>query len=352
MKVEQLKDNGEELRLRVSASAAEMSKAFTDGLDAFVTQYQMNELEGETSLEKINKALGEEDGKAAVYNAVINYLVPFALEKQGAMPVSTYGIESEETPEPDKMFSFDMTVLVKPEFELSSYEPVKVEIEPKPAVRDEDIDEQVGILVRQFAAAQQGKQPNDQTVEVPELTDEWVAQNMKPMGISTVAELRERFRATSEEELANRYEQAKMAAAMDEYVKRFEGEISAKMIEVMTQELYETFLAQLAQEGIALDAFYAQQHLSEEEVRANLATQAKMQLLQGFILDAVYRHESLKLEPGDMIAAMRNIAPGHEEEAFDAMQKSGRSTLLKEGAARMKAAGWIMANTEFVVAGE
>ena len=40
MKVEQIKDNGEEVRLRVFASAAEMSKAFTDGLDAFVVQYQ------------------------------------------------------------------------------------------------------------------------------------------------------------------------------------------------------------------------------------------------------------------------------------------------------------------------
>ena len=171
---------------------------------------------------------------------------------------------------------------------------------------------------------------------------------MSPMGIATVAELRDRFRATSEEELENRYAQAKMAAAMDEYAKRFEGEISEKMIEVMTQD--ETFLAQLSQEGITLDAFFAQQHLTEEEVRANLATQAKMQLLQGFILDAIFRHEALKLEPSDMIAAMRNIAPGREEETFEAMQKSGRSTLLKEGASRMKAAGWIMANTEFVIA--
>ena len=266
------------------------------------------------------------------------------------MPVSTYGIESDETPEPDKMFSFDMTVLVKPEFELSSYKPVKVEIEPKPEVNEADIDEQISMLVRQFSAAQQGVQPDDDSLQVPEVTDEWVADNMSPMGIATVAELRDRFRATSEEELENRYAQAKMAAAMDEYAKRFEGEISEKMIEVMTQELYETFLAQLSQEGITLDAFFAQQHLTEEEVRANLATQAKMQLLQGFILDAIFRHEALKLEPGDMIAAMRNIAPGREEEAFEAMQKSGRSTLLKEGASRMKAAGWIMANAEFVVA--
>ena len=71
MKVEQIKDNGEEVRLRVSASAAEMSKAFTDGLDAFVVQYQMDQLEGETSLEKINNALGEEDGKAAAVRETV-----------------------------------------------------------------------------------------------------------------------------------------------------------------------------------------------------------------------------------------------------------------------------------------
>ena len=54
------------------------------------------------------------------------------------------------------MFSFDMTVLLKPEFELSSYKPVRVEIEPKPEVNEADIDEQISMLVRRFSAAQQG----------------------------------------------------------------------------------------------------------------------------------------------------------------------------------------------------
>ena len=347
MKVETLKSTGEENRLRVSASAAEMTKAFTDGLDAFALQYQLENQEGETSKEKIENALGE-DAPSAIYTAVINYLVPFALDKHGVMPISTYGIESDETPEADKMFSFEMTVLVKPDFELSSYEPVSVEIEPKPEVAEADIDEQVSMLVRQFAAMQQGKSADDPELEVPEATDEWVAANMKPMNISTVAELRERFKATSEEELANRYEQAKMAAAMEAYAERLEGEVTEKMIEVMTQELYETFLAQLAGEGMQAETFLAQQGLSEDEVRTNLGKQAKNQLMQGFILDAIFRHEGLKLEPADLIVAMKNIAPGREEEALEAMQKSGRGGLLKEGAARMKAAGWILSNSNFV----
>ena len=348
MKVETLKDNGEELRLRVSASAAEMTKAFTDGLDAFVLQYQLENQPGETSQEKIVSALGEEDAQSAIYTAIINYLVPFALEKQGCLPVSTYGIESDETPEPDKMFSFNMTVLVKPEFELSTYEPLTVSIDAKPSVNEADIDEQVSMLVRQFTAAKQGVGADDPTLKVPEISDEWVAENLKPMNIATVEELRNTFRATSEEELASRYEQAKMAAAMEEYAKRFTGEVSDKMIEVMTQELFETFLSQLASEGIQLESFYAQQNLTEEEVRKNLSAQAGNQLLQGFILDAIFRHEGLKLELADMIVAMKNIAPGREEEALEAMRKSGRGPLLKEGAARMKAAGWILANTNFV----
>lgn len=63
MKVEQIKDNGEEVRLRVFASAAEMSKAFTDGLDAFVVQYQMDQLEGESSLEKTTMLWVKKTGK-------------------------------------------------------------------------------------------------------------------------------------------------------------------------------------------------------------------------------------------------------------------------------------------------
>ncbi len=349
MKVEVLKNNGEENRLRVSASAAEMTKAFTDGLDAFALQYQLENQEGETSKEKIENALGD-DAPSAIYTAVINYLVPFALDKHGVMPISTYGIESDETPEADKMFSFEMTVLVKPEYELSSYEPATVQVEPKPEVAEADIDEQVSMLLRQFAAMQEGKSADDPELVVPELTDEWVATNMQPMGISTVAELRERFKATSEEELENRYEQAKMAAAMEAYAERFQGEVTEKMVEVMSQELYETLLAQLASEGMQAEQFFATQGLTEDEVRENLGAQAKNQLMQGFILDAIFRHEAMKLEPADLIVAMKNIAPGREEETLEAMQKSGRGGLLKEGAARMKAAGWVLANTNFVEA--
>lgn len=347
MQVEKINESKDEIRVRVTATPEEMQKAFSDGLDAFVTQYQLDGVEGETALEKIATALGEEDAQSAVYTGVINYLVPFALEEYGVMPLSTYGIASNDIPGPRKPFSFEMTILAKPDFELTSYDPVEVTVGSMPEVKDEDLEEQMRMLAREFAAAQQSKDPNDETLVIPAVTDTWVAENLQPMGVSNVEELRQRFRAASEDELMSRYEQAKMSAALEEYAKRFEGEISEVMLKAMVQELFETFQRELASDGIDFESFAKQQGMTEEDVRANLAAQAENQLKQGFILDAIFRHHDLKLETSDLMIAVRNIAPGREDETFDAMQKTGRTFLLKEGAARMKAANWILENTTF-----
>lgn len=351
MQVEQIADNGEEIRLRIKATPEEMINAFTDGLDAFVIQYQLDQFEGETSAKKIAAAMGEEDAQAATYSAVINFLVPFALEEFGVAPLSTYGIESDEEPESGKEYTFEMTVLVKPEFELTSYDALEVNVPPVPSVNDEDIEKQVEMLARQITAMRQGKEPQDPSLELPVLNDEWVVEALQPLGmdVASLDELRTRFREASTEELASRYEQEKMNRAMEQYVQRFEGVISQKMVDAMTQELYETFLAELTRDGVTFETFAAKQGMTEEDVRTSLAQQATNQLLQGFVLDAIFRHEELELGVGDLMAAIHNIAPGREDETFDVMQKTGRGFLLKEGASRMKAAEWIMNNTTFVV---
>lgn len=347
MQVEKLNEANGEIRLSVNANAEEMTRAFNEGVEAFVTQFQLEGLEGATAREKIEKSMGDEQAVQAIYSATINFLVPFALEESGIIPLSTYGIESEEAPEEGKPFTFQMTVLPKPEFELSSYDVVEVTVPAPFTVTEADIDEQIGMLAREFAAAKAGKPTTDESLEVPEVTDEWVAQNLQPMALSTVEELKDRFRETSAAELASRHEQMKLAAVMDEYLKRFEGSVSEVMIQAMVQELYETFLAELARDGMTLEAFTAQQGMSEEDVRASLASQAENQLIQGFILDSVFRHENLKVELADLMTAVHKMAPGREDETVDAMQNTGRGFLLKEAAARMKAVDWIMENSVF-----
>lgn len=348
MQVEILEKNGEEARLRATASEEEMKCAFTDGLDAFILQYNLDTLKGDSSYDKIVNTLKQDEADQVIYSSVVNFLVPFAISEYGKAPLATYDIASDEVPTSDKPFSFELTFLEKPHFELSSYEPATVNVAPKPEVQEADLDEQMRMLARQIAAAQQNLDPNSEKLVVPAVTDTWVAENLSESNIKTVQELRERFRQTSEEELATRYKQAKMAAAMEAYLERFTGSVSEKMLSAMTQELFETLVSDLVSEGTNFEEFAKQQGLTEEEVKQSLSAQAENQLVQGFILDAIFEHEQIQLQPTDLIQALKNIAPGKEEDTFEAMQKSGRAFLLKQSAQRMKAAEWIMDNTTFV----
>lgn len=349
MKVEVISKDGEEVRLLATADADEMERAFTDGLDAFILQYNLNTLKGESAYDKIVNTLPQEEADQVIYSSVVNFLVPFAISEYGKAPLATYDIASEEVPASGKPFAFRLTFLEKPHFELSTYEPATVSISAKPEVQESDIEEQMLMLARQIAAAQQNEDPNSEKLVVPAVTDTWVKENFGDSNINTVDDLRERFRATSEEELALRYEQLKMAAAMEAYVDRFTGSVSEKMLSAMTQELFETLVSDLISEGTNFEEFAKQQCLTEDEVKDSLSAQAESQLIQGFILDAIFAHEQIVLQPTDLLQALKNIAPGKEEETFESMQKSGRAFLLKQSAERMKAAEWIMDNTTFVV---
>ncbi len=168
------------------------------------------------------------------------------------------------------------------------------------------------------------------------------------MGINTVAELRAKFREQAEALLDHQYQEYVIGALMDVYFDRFEGEISDKMVDSMTTDMLENFKAELAQQGIEFDEYCKEQNTNEATIRATLAEQAKIQLIQGFILDAVYEHEKLQIELPDLMAMIHQIAPGAEEETFELMEKTGRTFLLKEGAQRNKALAWILENNTIV----
>lgn len=332
---------GEELVVHVETLPSETAQAFKDGLDAFIVQYNLSDAQGETAKDKILSVFGEENAQDAVFSAVVNYLVPFALHEQNILPLSTYNIEAESELKDGEAFSFSMTVLPRPSFELSSYEPVEVQVPRVGEVSESDIDQQLQMLAHQFAHMSQ-PDAAEKELDVPEITDEWVKNHFQMSDIDSVEALREQLRIVSQQELAARSDEMKMEAIMQAWFPRFTGEVSQKMLDAMTEELFETFQSQLAQENTTLEDFLSEQHMTEENVRSSLMAQANNQLIQGFILDAVFKHENLSLELPDLMAAVRGIAPGREEETLDALEKSGRSFLLRESASRLKAAGWLL----------
>lgn len=349
MKVEKVGEVDGEVELAITATPEEVDKAFTDGLDVFIDQFQLHGLEGETALQKIYNAMSPEEARDAVSSAVISYLIPFALDEANIIPMTSSDVNAEADPEEGKEFAFNVKILAKPEYELTSYEPVEVSVLAPLDVTEQDIDLQLHMLASQFATVKVDPETGEEETIIPEVTDEWVTTNLKGMGVENVEQLREQFRATSEKVKEEQLDSAKTNAVMAEYAKRFDGQIAPKMIDAMTTDMLEGFKMELAQQGRTLMDFMLEQKTDEKQIRASLANQAQAQLIQGFVLDAIFRHEGLEVTVEDLKRTLTAMAPGQEEEIFDQMQASGRAFLLKEAASRMKAGDWVLDNAKITV---
>ena len=69
-----------------------------------------------------------------------------------------------------------------------------------------------------------------------------------------------------------------------------------------------------------------------------LMMQIREVLVQGFALDAVFRHENLSLNDDDILAACSAMNPGADpRQTRQQFEQSGRGFALRETAERMKA---------------
>ena len=91
----------------------------------------------------IDNIMGADAVRTTVTEDLVNEVYPQALEENNIVPLQRPDYQYElELVEDHKPFNFTATVQVKPEYELSSYEPVEVEV-PTSEATDEEIDAQI-----------------------------------------------------------------------------------------------------------------------------------------------------------------------------------------------------------------
>lgn len=118
----------------------------------------------------IDNALGAEAVRASVTDDLINGSYPDILEQEKLYPVSKpEAAQNDGMVEQGKDFEFSFTLTVKPEYELSSYEAVEIEL-PSEEATEEEIDEQVEALREHYFDFQDAnantKIKEDSTVEL------------------------------------------------------------------------------------------------------------------------------------------------------------------------------------------
>ncbi len=425
MKVTEKKLADGRIRLDAIASTAEVSAAFETAHRAFAQSMNVFPAPGKTVAESVEAQLGLKDLDAIVRPQVIELLVPYALDKRNLVPAFPPEPVSDEPLRRGKTFSFSLEVTPKPEYELTSYEPVSITVPPV-TVSPAEIDAQIALIQDSFAryvadephavgehdafklsmeatmageplkalctdermylmgegflpeefesnvlgmnvgetrsftfslpGAQPGKDaPVEGTVtikemlkkETQELTDEWVAANM-PMYRSVEA-MRQGIEANIMRERAAQLESMKLQAAATELSKRFQGRIADEVYEAVRGQLVSELRANLGQQGIPFEQFVQSQG-GEQQFGMMLMLQTRQMVVQGYSLDALFRHEKMELTDEDVMAACRSMNAQNPEMVKQMAEQSGSMFALREVAERMKANKWLLDHAEVTVA--
>ena len=397
MKVTEKKLDDGRILLEAVASTAEVSHALTAAQYRFAQQMGVQPTPGMSVEQAVEKQLGIKDLDAIVQQQAVEYLVPFAIDKRNITPAFPALPKAAGPLKRGQTFSFEVRVTPKPDYELKSYEPVSITVPPF-EIEQAEVEEQIAQIAESYAefvsdephpvekgdgfllaleAFQNGEKMDNLSTEgrtyltgmglmpedfekhligmnvgetksfsfdlpgmnaddkgdtvdctvtvkemqkkvVPAIDDEWVAKNL-PM-YRDAAALRGGITDRLTADRRAQYEAYKLQVAASELAKRFEGRLQDEVYEAMQQTLVS----------------------NEQQFGMIMMRQTREMLVQGYALDALFRHEKMTLTDEDIDAACRSMNPQNPDAVKREMQENGRGFALREAAERMKANQWLL----------
>lgn len=150
-KAEALENNLQ--KVSVTVDAADVDARIAKTYKQFAHKYNFPGFrKGKAPRPVIDNALGKEAVRATVTDELINEAVPTAIDECGLFPASNQpDFEgTDKLVEAGKDFSFTFTIAVKPEYELTNYKPVEIEL-PAEEVTDAEVKEQIDMMREHYA---------------------------------------------------------------------------------------------------------------------------------------------------------------------------------------------------------
>ena len=411
MKVTQKKLDDGRLLIDAVASTAEVSNALNNAHLAFAQQMGMRPEKDKTVAQAAEERMGIKDLDSVVMNQAVEALVPFAIDKVGVIPAFPPQPEPKTALKRGQTFQFGLHLTPKPDYELTSYEPVSITIQ-EVSIDERQVDEQINQVAERYAefvaddphpvrkgdscllamesyengeklpglttdartySAGAGLMPDGfdeniigmdvgetktftfegpgtvkeiQKKVAPVIDDAWVAKFM-PM-YKDVAAMRDDIRRGLNRQLSGEYENYKRNMAAGELAKRFKGSIADEVYESMSRNLMNNMRAEVEQQNMTWDQFVEQQG-GEQQFNMMMMMQTRQMLVQGYALDALFRHEGLVVSDEDVQEACAAMNPQNPQGVRRQMEESGRGFALREAAERIKANKWLLEHADITV---
>ncbi|MDR1713778.1 MAG: hypothetical protein LBR39_06480 [Coriobacteriales bacterium] len=257
-------------------------------------------------------------------DSLVKATFPLAIDAEGYVALDSPDFEELQLVEEGKDYSYTLTFGVTPQLELSSYDPVEVEL-PSAEADEAEVENQVQVMLSYYVDLEGNK---------PELTDEWVKEQLD---YEDVADFRNRIAESIKAQKAMELPQLKERLILDALIKRVEGEPPAVLVSGTEQDIYRDFFNSLQRSGLTFDGWLAQRDITPEAFRADAHQQAVEGATQGLALDAVARHEQFEVTEAEILAEFERSGAENTQALYEGWKNSGRLSELREGLLRMKA---------------
>lgn len=419
MKTSKIKKADGKVILEVTATSDDVNKAFSLAELDFANSMGINPEPGKTIAQMAEEKMGIKNLDSIIEANAIEALAPFAIDKSGIAPAFPPHPTPSTAIKRNQEFSFTMEVTPKPDYELTSYDPIEVTLPPF-TINEAEVDAQIAQLAERNTTyttadpkplekgdaclvsikcyedgkeltglttdgrtyvAGQGYMPADfdahifgmepgetrkfvfegpsvdenyneimqkfdcevtlkeiQKPVVPTVDDEWLATNL-PM-YKSLDDLRGDIRKSIEKRDSEQYEEYKRQMVASALGARFEGKIADEVYENARDNLMKNVRMGLKQQGMSWED-YVQQNGGEQQMSMMLMLQTREMVVQGYALDAIFRHENLGLSEDDIDEACHMMAPGvNPKQVRQQIENEGKGFVLRESAERLKANKW------------
>ena len=143
-KVEALSES--QIKVTITVEAEEVARRFKKEYKNCAHRYQFPGFrKGKAPRPVIDSALGEDFVAAMVTDNLTNEMYPKAFDLEHIQPIGKPDFGEPDLAKEGEDYSFDFTIDVVPDAQLSSYEPVEIEL-PNVAASEEEVEEQISML--------------------------------------------------------------------------------------------------------------------------------------------------------------------------------------------------------------
>jgi trigger factor len=280
---------------------------------------------------------GSEYFQVEATDELVRIYTPLAPDELSLVPLSNPDFEEMDLASEGEPFSFSFSIEVVPELELSSYEPIQIEL-PSAEPTDEEMQAQIDVLLSYHTTTDE--EGNEQK---PELTDAWVRERLE---FESVDEFKERLADSLREQKGRDIPQLREIRSTQELASRLVGEVPQALVLQTEQDNYRDFFQSLQQQRMTMDAYLEAQGLSSEDFRAIMHGQAEQTAAMALALDALARHLEFVITDEDILAEFAKSGAKDPHQLYENWRSNGRLSEIRQGLARMRASQHILDTVE------